>query len=169
MEQQNTQKEISANSNFVQLNRSYLKAMRNLAGKSPLGMQILLYLTEHMGRTTNAVVCSYKTLTEVTGMSRTSVANAIRVLKQDNWVDAVKIGNATAYAVNERVMWQAGRNQRKYAIFSATVVASETEQESNYHQKAQQKLTYVPVIESDDITTVGNDILPPPDPGDLDV
>ena len=51
--------------------RSYLHQMRKLARKSPIAHEILLYyLVEHMGRTTNAVVCSYTTLCEITGVSR---------------------------------------------------------------------------------------------------
>ena len=157
------------NYNFVQLNKGYMKQMRELARNSPVGMQILLYLTEHMGRTTNAVVCSYKTLQEVTGLSRTSVAKGIRLLKDDNWIDAIKIGNATAYCINERVVWQAGRNERKYAKFSATVIAAASEQDSDYHEKAKQKLTHVPVLESQEIVSVTNEKLPPPDQHEMDL
>jgi hypothetical protein len=157
------------NYNFVQINREYLRNMRELTAKSPLAMTILFYLTEHMGRTTNAVVCSYRTLGEVTGLSRTSVAKAIKILKQDNWIDAIKIGNATAYCINERVAWQAGRNERQYAKFSATVIASAEEQEVGFLEKAKHKLTYVPVIEDGDRPIVGNEKLPPPDQQDLDL
>ncbi|KTN56384.1 plasmid replication initiation protein, partial [Salmonella enterica] len=59
------------------------------------------------------------------------------------------------------------RNQRKYAIFSATVIASATDQESDFQEKAKQKLTYIPIIEPSDIPTTGTDELPPPDQGDL--
>ncbi|MQU35661.1 plasmid replication initiation protein, partial [Pseudomonas helleri] len=86
------------------------------------------YFVEHMGRTTNAVVCSRNVLAEVTGCSIATVGRAIRVPKDDNWIDTVKIGNASAYCVNERAFWQAGRNQRQYAIFSATVIAAASEQ-----------------------------------------
>lgn len=157
------------NYNFVQLNKGYLKEMRGLASKSPVGMQILFYLTEHMGRTTNAVVCSYKVLQEVTGLSRSSIANGVRVLKDDNWIDAIKIGGSTAYCINERVLWQAGRNQRRYAKFSATVIASETEQDSDYHKRAKTKLTHVPVIEDGEFVSISNERLDPPDQDELDV
>ena len=100
------------NLDFVQVSRTYLKEWRALTRKNPLASEILMYLIEHMGRTTNAVVCSYVTLTEVTGMSRSSVARAMRVLKDDAWIDAVKIGNATAYGINARAFWQASRNQK---------------------------------------------------------
>lgn len=157
------------NYNFVQLNRGYLKNWRGLIRKSPLAAEILMFLVEKMGKTSNAVVCSYKTLQELTGYSRTSVANAIATLKDDNWLATVKVGNATAYAINERVVWQAARNQRKYAIFSATVVASETEQEPDYHKKATEKLRYIPFVGAEERVMVGNEELPPPDQQDLEL
>ncbi|EFK6855051.1 plasmid replication initiation protein [Escherichia coli] len=135
------------NFNFVQLSRNYLKQLRNLARKSPIAHEILYYLVEHMGKTTNAVICSYTTLCEVTGVSRPTVGRAIKLLKDDNWIDTVKVGNANAYCVNERVFWQAGRNQRKYAIFSATVIASDSEQDKGFQEKAKHKLNYIPIIE----------------------
>lgn len=155
------------NANFVQLSRSYLRDMRRLARKSAVAHEILYYLVEHMGRTTNAVVVSYQTLVEVTGTSRATVARAVRLLKDEQWIDSVKIGSASAYAVNERIFWQAGRNQRQYAVFSATVIASETEQESGFREKARQSLRHIPVIERDDVVTTGNENLDPPDQGDL--
>ena len=89
------------NANFVQLSRAYLHSWRGLIRKNALGAEVLMFFIETMGRTTNAVVCSYKTLSELTGYSRTSVATAIRTLKDDNWIDTIKVGNATAYCVNE--------------------------------------------------------------------
>lgn len=157
------------NFNFVQLSRGYLQQMRKLARKSPIAHEILYYLVEHMGRTTNAVVCSYTTLCEITGVSRPTVGRAIKLLKEDNWIDTVKIGNSSAYCVNEKVFWQSGRNQRKYAIFSATVIASASEQESDYAEKAKHKLTYIPIIENGETAIVGNDDIPPPDQKDLDL
>ena len=56
--------------------------MRKLARKSPIAHEILYYLVEHMGRTTNAVVCSYTTLCEVTGVSRPTVGRAQSFLKR---------------------------------------------------------------------------------------
>lgn len=161
--------EKQENFNFVQLSRGYLQQMRKLARKSPIAHEILYYLVEHMGRTTNAVVCSYTTLCEVTGVSRPTVGRAIKLLKDDNWIDTVKIGNSSAYCVNEKVFWQAGRNQRKYAIFSATVIASASEQENDYAEKAKHKLTYIPIIEPNDVPTTGQEDLPPPDQRDLDL
>ena len=155
------------NANFVQLSRAYLKAMRGLARKSPIAHEILYYFVETMGRTTNCVVVSYQTLGEVTGVSRPTVGRAIRLLKEDNWIESVRVGNVNAICVNARVFWQAAANQKRYAKFSATVVASETEQDSDFHKKAKEKLTYIPHVERDDIVTQGTEALEPPDQADL--
>lgn len=157
------------NFNFVQVSRSHLEQMRKLTRKSPLAQEILLYLVENMGRTTNAVVCSYVTLQEITGMSRSSVANAIKLLKDDNWLEAVKVGSATAYAVNARVFWQAARNQKQYAIFQATIIASASEQPSDFREKAETSLKHIPFVEIKDRLIVGADELPPPDQQDLEL
>lgn len=156
------------NYNFVQVSRTYLREMGQLARKSPVAQEILLYLVEHMGKTTNAVVCSYGTLQEITNLSRTTVANAIKTLKKDGWIETVKIGNATAYCVNERAFWQAGRNQRKYAIFSATVIASASEQTASYHDSSKNKLMHIPFLGANDVlVTNENEQLDPPDQMDL--
>jgi len=158
------------NFDFVQVSRAYLKDWRALTKKSPLGSEILMYLIETMGKTTNAVVCSYLTLTEITGVSRTSVARAIKILKEDRWIEAVKIGNATAYAVNASVFWQSKRNQKQYAIFQATVVASSSEQEKGYNKK--KPLRHIPFVGEDPVkqrVIVSNEQLPPPDQADLDL
>lgn len=156
------------NFNFVQLQKGYMQEWRQLIKTQPLAAEIMFYFMEVMGKTSNAVVCSYKTLQEVTGYSRPSVGRAIRHLKDKNWIDSVKVGSATAYAVNERIAWQSGKNARKYAVFSATVVASESEQDPNYQQQ-DQKLKYIPFVEKSERVLVDNEQLPPPDQQELDL
>lgn len=163
-----TEKNEIDNANFVQLSRSHLHNWRGLIRKNPLATEILLFFVEKMGKTTNAVVCSYKTLTELTGYSRTSIAKAVKLLKDDHWIDTVKIGSATAYCVNERVVWQSTKNLRKYAMFSATVVASEDEQGSDFHKKITHDLRHVPFVETRERILVGSEKLSPPDQQDLD-
>lgn len=155
------------NCNFVQLSRGYLKAWRELTSKQPAAATVLLYFIEQMGRTTNAVICSYKTLQEVTGYSRPSISRAIKLLKEDNWIDSVKVGSASAYCVNERIAWQSGKNQRRYAMFSATVVASESEQESNFQIKAKEDIKYIPIVRTGEQAIVTTEELAPPDQQDL--
>ena len=155
------------NFNFVQLQKHYMKEWRALVKKNQLSVEIMFYFMEVMGRTTNAVVCSYKTLQEVTGYSRPSVARAIKLLKDERWIDSVRIGSATAYAVNEKIAWQAARNQRKYAVFSATVVASESEQGKDYKQVSAKPLKHIPLVRNDERALVSNEQATPPDQNEL--
>lgn len=157
------------NYDFVQVSRRYMKQMRQLARKSPVAHELLYYFVEHMGKTTNAVVVSYATLAEIAGVSRPTIGRAIKTLKDDNWVDTIKIGNATAYCVNARVFWQAARNQKHYAKFQATVIASESEQETNFREKAEQPINHIPIIGKEERMRSGGDELPPPDQQDLDL
>jgi hypothetical protein len=157
------------NYNFVQVQKGYMKHWRELIKKQPLAAEIMFYFMEVMGRNTNAVVCSYKTLQEITGYSRPSVGRAIKTLKDMNWIDSVKIGSATAYAVNERIAWQSGKNHRKYAIFSATVVASESEQDSNFHEYSNQPIKHIPFVASKERVLISDEQFPPPDQQELDL
>lgn len=158
------------NYDFVQISKRTMHAWGELCLQKPLAAKILFMLVERMGRSNNAVVCSYATLTEITGKSRTSVANAIKVLKQQNWIATVKVGSATAYCVNEKVAWQASRTQRRYALFSATVIASETEQDKR-EIESKTKLKSVPFFDkkSGERIMIGPEKMPPPDQGDLDL
>ena len=115
------------NANFVQIKDNSLKAIQGLIQKSPVSAQILFFFIEKMGKLNNSVICSYQTLMEVTGYSRPTVARAIKHLKDNNWIDTIKVGSATAYCVNAQIAWRAANNQRHYAIFSSTVVATSTE------------------------------------------
>ena len=73
----------------------------------------------------NALAISQSNLMKITGKKRTSVHNAIKALKQHNFIEVVKIGTANAYKVNSNVFWQdANRRKDKFAVFDATVVVS---------------------------------------------
>lgn len=159
------------NRNFVQLDRGHLKHWRELIKTSPLAASIMMFLMEKATSTPNgnqAVVCSYAVIQEVTGYGRSSVANAIKILKTGNWISAVKIGGTYAYAVNERVAWRGAANGRQYAVFSATVIGTSTEQDAATLED-RTKLKRVPVLEPGDIASIGPGNLPPPDQLDMDV
>lgn len=132
-----------ANVNFTQFSNSYLPAWRALIHKNPIAAEILMFLIEHMGKEHNAIVVSYVTMMELTGRSRPTVSRAIKALKDDNWIDAVKVGNTAAYAVNERVAWRNHASKRQHAYFSASVIASSTEQK----EIKKSQLKRIPVIE----------------------
>lgn len=155
------------NVDFVQVSRQYLRNWRVLIRKNAYAAEILMFLIEKMGKPTNSVVCSYQTLQDSIGVSRTTVAKAIKYLKDNNWIQVIRIGNASAYCVNAKVVWQSARNEKKYAIFSATVVASNEEQDADYIED-NTPLKYIPILEQKERPIIDeSETLPPPDQQDL--
>ena len=156
------------NYNFVQLNRGYLKAHRALIKKYHQSAVVLDVLIEGMGKS-NALVISYKTLQELTGYGRTTVATAIKVLKDDQWIQSIKIGTTNAYIVNSAAFWTTWATGRAYSKFYATVIVSESEQDVTIDQLRDVQLRSVPIFERNERILVGTEELPPPDQTDLDL
>ncbi|WP_158616836.1 helix-turn-helix domain-containing protein [Acidovorax sp. FJL06] len=76
------------------------------------------------------VVVSRASLAELLGVSLPTVQRAIRTLVEGHWVHRLKIGGAYALAVNTAVAWVGPRGQLAHAVFSATVIASRSEQDA---------------------------------------
>jgi hypothetical protein len=156
------------NTNFVQFNRGVMAQHRQLVLKNALAASILSFFIEKMGKN-NTIVCSYQVLQEITGYSRPSVARALKVLKEDRWVQAIRIGSAHAYAVNSAAFWSSWGNGKKYSVFHATVIASESEQKEAIATMEKIKLKHMPVLDINEQAVMGAEELPPPDQKDLDV
>lgn len=116
---------------FFQTNTSnptYGIARRQLMKDSPIAAQIWDFLSEKADKY-NAVVCSSKVLEEALGYKRTSISNAVKILKDRNFVDVKKSGTTNVYLLNRQLVWKSWGKNYKYAEFDAKVIISETEQE----------------------------------------
>lgn len=142
------------NSQFVQIQDNSLSAIQKLIAKSPISAQILFFFIEKMGKYNNSVICSYQTLMEITGYSRPTVARAIKHLKDNRWIDTVKVGSATAYCVNAQVAWRHANNQKHYAIFSSTVVATSSENADFETDKQLRHIPHEVNMLTDEVTTI---------------
>jgi hypothetical protein len=136
--------------------------------KNKLAAAILDLFIEKMNRN-NAIVCSYQTIQELTGYSRASVGKAMKVLRDDKWVQSVKIGTAHSYVVNSAAFWTTYANGKKYSVFHATVIASESEQEQAIANMQSVELRRVPILTSGEQATITDEALPPPDQLDIPV
>lgn len=121
---------------WVQTERSSHEAWSRLIASAPMAARLAHVLVANMDGT-NAVVASQATLGELMAepgkkpVHRNSVANAIKRLKADRWIEVVQLGGkggALAYIVNDRVAWGRSRDDRRYSRFSAHVIASSSEQ-----------------------------------------
>lgn len=76
------------------------------------------------------VVASNKSLQELLGVSESTIARALRTLVKGHWVQRLRIAGAHALAINKAVAWVGPRGQMDHAVFSATVIASRSEQDA---------------------------------------
>ena len=156
------------NVNFVQIDRRIMQAHRELMFSSPGAAIVLSVLTEHMDKS-NGIVISYSTLQELTNYSRAAVGRAIKKLKEDQWIQVIKVGTASVYVVNSRAFWTANAKGKHYSRFHATVVASASEQSVGIEKLKALQLRQVPVLQNSERLTLNDDILPPPDQADMDL
>lgn len=116
---------------WVQTDRKAHEAWGQLIHQSPRAAALLHTLVAHMDQSA-AVVCSYSTLAQLSGMSYPTIRRAVADLKAGQWIQTIQIGGkggGLAFVVNSRVAWANKRDLLGMAVFSARVVALSSEQE----------------------------------------
>ena len=83
----------------------------------------------------NAVICSYKVLQENFGVSQVTVARAIKILKEKQYIEVYKSGTSNVYAINKNIVWNSWGTNYDYAKFGANIILSESEQEKSVQAK----------------------------------
>lgn len=126
-------------SNWYQFNKEHSKEMIWLAGKYPKAHQILLFLFDQMDNY-NSLVCSYKVICEALEMSESTAKRAIKVLKDNKFIEIYKSGISNVYVVNKELVWNSWGSNYKYAKFSAKIIISESEQELNVKSIKEKKV-----------------------------
>lgn len=120
--------------NFVQVNKDAYKAEDWLMAKSPIAYRIFKFLINNMDGY-NAVVCSQIVLQETFGVSRPTIARAIKILKEKKYIDIYKSGTSNVYAINKNIVWNSWGTNYDYAKFGANIILSESEQEQSVQAK----------------------------------
>lgn len=154
------------NGGYYMMSRAAEKNLRALQKSNGTAALVFSVIRENMQIGTNAVTISNTALCKITGKSRATITRAINHLSSHNYVQIIKVGSTNTYVVNERIAF-AGRPGQRRAVFSATVVAHECEQEENWDDI--KKLKAIPQIYSDERVILGSDELPPPDQTDLEL
>lgn len=126
--------------NFVQFNKDMYKAEDWLMKQSPIAYRILKFLVNNMDGF-NAVACSYKVIQEYFEVSQVTVARAIKLLKEKQYIDVYKSGTSNVYFINKDLVWNSWGSNYKYAKFGANIIISENEQEKNIKSKKINTLT----------------------------
>ena len=117
---------------WVQTERKAHEAWADLIGRKPRAAALLHHLVAQMGHQ-NAVVISQKLLAKIMGCSLRTVQYAVADLETERWIQVVKMngpGTIAAYVVNDRVAFQGARENMRFSLFSAAVVADAEDQDA---------------------------------------
>lgn len=156
------------NLNFVQFDRAAMAAHRQLILENPVGAALLTLFIENMDAN-NAIIISYATMQEMTGYSRAAVGRAVRKLKDDLWVQTIKVGTANVYVINSHAFWTTSRDKKAYSKFHATVIASASEQAMTIDKLKSVRLKQVPMLHANERAIITTEELPPPDQTDMEL
>lgn len=160
---------LPKNMDFVQVSRAELRAIADLGAKSYLALDLLMVLAQSMSKQ-NAVMISFKAMQQILGKSRPTLDRAVRLLREDKWIQVVKVGTANTYVLNSAVFWTDRGDKRHMANFGAQIVTTLGEQDKDLRANPQVKLKRVPILDlKEERIIFGSEELPPPDQTDLDL
>lgn len=121
------------NGNFVQVGRDHMPELRWLMGESGLASKLYFFIMEHMdGR--NALVASQQVFMDYLGVSRPTVARAIKLLYDSGFIDILKSGTSNVYIVNNEVAWTSYANQKQFCLFEGNILVSKKENKDYYYR-----------------------------------
>lgn len=153
---ESTRKELArvkhgaVNSDFVQLSKIYMDETVDLANRAPAAFTVLMTLVKQMNKV-NSVMISNESLERICGISNSTVKRAIKILREQQWIDVLKVGTSNVYRVNSNVFWQ-DRADGKWASFQAQVVLNFDEQDETTKKKPIKSWTrHIPLVEADDV------------------
>lgn len=156
----------AVNHGFVQVSRKYLDELDELAFRSPAARKLLTSLVKAMNRQ-NAVMVSQASLVKLTGLSAPTIKRAVALLREQQWIEVLKVGTSNVYRVNSSVFWQA-RADGRWASFSAEVVLNFDEQDEITKaapiNPPRTTLRNIPVLSADDDVLVSGAALGSDDP-----
>lgn len=150
---------------WVQTEREAHEAWAKLIRKSPKAAELMHLITARI-EAHNAVVMSIPTIMKLMETSRPTVIRAIKLLREDRWVETVQIGGsgtANAYVVNDRVAWSGPRDGIRFSLFSAAVIATSEEQPEPDKLNNQAPLRSLPRIGEKQLPS-GSGLPPPSQP-----
>jgi hypothetical protein len=151
---------------WAQISLAASEDLRGLIDRQPKAAQLILALIERMQPGgAGVVVVSRTTMAEMINASLPTVDRALRLLADEGWVQRMRVGGAFALAINHRVAWVGDRADIQHAVFSATVIASRSEQDALALSPPATR--YVPTLHADETALLAGDGLSPPSQPDL--
>lgn len=114
------------NRDFVMFYRDYMPELRWLTKVNPKAHSFLLFIIEHMDGK-NALACSYAVFQDYFEISPDTVRRNLKFLKENGFIDVLKMGTSNLYTVNHEVAWNSWANQKEYSKFNGNMIISRKE------------------------------------------
>jgi hypothetical protein len=152
---------ITRNHHFAMVELEALEGLSELIDRAPKAAKLIVSLIRKMHPGSGGVVvASRETMKELIGCSMPTVDRALKVLMDEGWVQRIKVGGASALAINRRVAWSGSRGDIQHAVFDATVIASRSEQDAMALNPP--PMRHVPIIQQgEDVIPAGDGSEPP--------
>lgn len=122
---------VTKNANFIQFYKDNLELLDQIAAERPAALRILFWITKLMDEK-NALATSQSAICEALSMHRNTVTQAVNYLKENRVLAVLKMGTAYVYAVNNEIVWQDVAGTKSFALFSAKIYLSKSEQTIDY-------------------------------------
>ena len=150
---------INRHHHFAMVELQALEGLSGLIDRAPKAAKLIVSLIRRMQPGSGGViVASRETMREIMGCSMPTVDRSLKILMDEGWVQRIKVGGASALAINRRVAWAGPRGDIQHAVFDATVIASRSEQDAISLDPP--PMRQVPIIEQ------GEDAIPSGDGSD---
>ena len=124
---------MEKNKNFVQMYRDHMPELRWLMKKSGIASGILNFIMEHMDYH-NALCCSYSVFMDYFDISIDTVRRAIKLLKDNGFIDVLKSGTSNVYIVNHEVAWTSYGEDKEMCKFKGNIIISRKENKDYFYR-----------------------------------
>lgn len=114
------------NHNFIMVFRDNMPELRWLMNKSGFASSLLFFILEHMDHR-NALACSYSVFEDYFGVSKDTIRRALKLLRENGFIDVLKMGTSNVYLINTEIAWSSWDNQKQYAQFDGKMLVSKKE------------------------------------------
>lgn len=129
---------LKKNTNFVMMYRDHMPELRWLMKKSGIAASMLNFIMEHMDNK-NALCCSYTIFMDYFEVSKPTIARAIKLLKNNGFIDVLKSGTSNVYIVNQAIAWTSWDNKKEYCKFNGKILISRTENKDYFYRSQFEK------------------------------
>lgn len=116
------------NDHFVQVYEKAFCKLQWLIAENRSAAILYMYLAENID-TNGALVASQKALIELTGLSRTSLYRAIKLLEEIGSLVRIKVGRMTVYALDPAEVWRSFNSAKEGAVFYTKRIAKKGDPE----------------------------------------